>query len=368
MKIGFVVDDTLDKVDGVQQYVLTLGKWLGENGHEVHYLVGQTKRSDRPNIHSLSRNLNVRFNKNRLSIPLPANKNKLKTLLIKENFNVMHIQMPYSPWLAGRIIKQAPQSTAIIGTFHIAPFGTFEKSTSRLLRLYSKNTLRKFDKVLSVSTAAQEFCAEVFKIKSEILPNVIDTKAFKAQKQKPDKFKVVYLGRLVKRKGCEQLVKAVKKLPKEILEQIEVKIAGRGPLQKKLEAIARGLPIKFLGFVDEKDKPGLLASADIAVFPSLGGESFGIVLIEAMAAGTGVVIGGNNPGYKTVLGTLPQTLFDPTDTTKFADLLLKLIHDEDLRTSIHQQQQQLVQQYEVEVVGTKLIKVYKETIDKNHKS
>ncbi len=66
--------------------------------------------------------------------------------------------------------------------------------------------------------------------------------------------------------------------------------------------------VKFLGFVNERDKPELLASAAIACFPSLGGESFGIVLIEAMAAGASVVLGGNNPGYTSVLGDRPESL------------------------------------------------------------
>ena len=67
MKIGFVLDDSLDKSDGVQQYVLTLGHWLHSQGHEVHYLVGQTERTDIQNVHSLSKNVRAKFNQNRMS-------------------------------------------------------------------------------------------------------------------------------------------------------------------------------------------------------------------------------------------------------------------------------------------------------------
>ena len=70
LRIGLVLDDTLDTTDGVQQYVLTLGKWLSQHGHEVHYLVGESRRDDIANIHSMARNIKVRFNRNRLSIPL----------------------------------------------------------------------------------------------------------------------------------------------------------------------------------------------------------------------------------------------------------------------------------------------------------
>jgi hypothetical protein len=80
MKIGFVLDDTLDSTDGVQQYVLTLGKWFTDQGNDVHYLVGATKRRDIPGVHSLSRNMSVRFNGNRMSMPLPAKKSEITAL------------------------------------------------------------------------------------------------------------------------------------------------------------------------------------------------------------------------------------------------------------------------------------------------
>jgi Glycosyltransferase Family 4 len=121
MKIGFVLDDTLDSTDGVQQYVLTLGKWLKDQGHDVHYLVGATKRRDIPDVHSLSRNMSVRFNGNQMSMPLPAKKFEITALLSTEKFDVLHVQVPYSPLLAHRVIMAAPPQTAIIGTFHIAP-------------------------------------------------------------------------------------------------------------------------------------------------------------------------------------------------------------------------------------------------------
>src|SRR6188474_3063449 len=119
MKIGIVGDDTLDKPDGVEQYIQTIGRWFAQEGHEVHFLVGETTRTDFPNIHSLSRNVKVRFNGNRLSIPLPANRARIRRLLAKEKFDVLYVQMPYSPFLAGRIVKAAGPKTAVVGAFHI---------------------------------------------------------------------------------------------------------------------------------------------------------------------------------------------------------------------------------------------------------
>ena len=99
-------------------------------------------------------------------------------------------------------------------------------------------------------------------------------------------------------------------------------------------------------------------------FPSLGGESFGIVLIEAMAAGVLVVLGGNNPGYTSVLGERPETLFDPKDISQLALKLERFMSDERLASSVHEWQQTHVRNYDIETVGPKILKLYNETIDK----
>jgi phosphatidylinositol alpha-mannosyltransferase len=157
LTIGFVLDDSLDSTDGVQQYVLTLGVWLTEQGHTVHYLVGETKRTDVPNIHSLSRNVRVKFNQNRLSIPRFAPKSALRQLFQEVDFDVLHVQMPYSPMLAARVIALAPAKTAVVGTFHILPAGGLQASASRLLGVIERKSLRRFSSIVSVSEPARQF-------------------------------------------------------------------------------------------------------------------------------------------------------------------------------------------------------------------
>src|SRR6185369_17609889 len=92
MKIGLVLDDTLDTPDGVQQYVVRVGSWLAAHGHDVHYLVGHTTRHDVQNVHSLSRNLRVKFNGNRMSMPLPASPRRLRAFFATQKFDVLHVQ------------------------------------------------------------------------------------------------------------------------------------------------------------------------------------------------------------------------------------------------------------------------------------
>jgi phosphatidylinositol alpha-mannosyltransferase len=120
--------------------------------------------------------------------------------------------------------------------------------------------------------------------------------------------------------------------------------------------------IKFLGFIEEEDKADLLASADIVCFPSLGGESFGIVLLEAMAAGAGVVIGGDNVGYRTVLGKRPDLLFNPKNPLELAGKLSGLFENKEIVKELHAWQQLEVKKYDVNVVGPRLLNIYASAI------
>jgi len=364
LKIGFVLDDSIDKTDGVQQYILTLGHWYSALGHEVHYLVGQTQRTDIQNVHSLSRNVQVHFNQNRMSTPLPANKKAIKKLLSQQQFDVLHVQLPYSPFMAGRIVKYAPKATAVVGTFHIIPFSALESAATRLLGLALHKNLKRFDAIYSVSAPAQKFAQKTFGVKSQVLPNAVNVSHFKSGKKiakyNDDKLNIVFLGRLVERKGCMYLLKALQLLHQQNkLPRVRVLIGGKGPLNEHLHEYVRlnhlGNVVNFTGFVDESKKADFFATADIAVLPSTGGESFGIVLVEAMAAGAKVVIGGNNVGYASVMPKRPGHLVDPTNTTEFAKLIYHYISSQRARNAEYKWQQEHVKQYEVRTVGDKLI-------------
>lgn len=373
LKIGFVLDDSLDTPDGVQQYILTLGAWLRAQGHDVHYLVGQTARKDMKNVHSLSRNIKVRFNKNRMSMPLPVSQKRISELLRREDFDVLHVQLPFSPFLAGRVVRAAPERTAIIGTFHIAPHSKLVHIANRLLHAMTRSALRRFDTVMSVSSVAQIFAEQTFRIKSHVVPNTVDlapyTRAVPFPQYKND-ITVLFLGRLVERKGCLYLLKAIARLKDENMvdKPFKVIICGKGPQETSLRKYAMAHRIEhlveFVGFVTEEDKPRYLASADIAVFPSTGGESFGIVLLEAMAASRGAVLGGNNPGYTSVLRDHPETLFNPRNTEELAAMLAGLLRDPALRHKAHRWQLSEVRHYDVPVVGKTIVEEYKAALHK----
>jgi len=362
LKIGFVLDDTLDTPDGVQQYVLTVGSWLSSQGHEVHYLVGESKRQDLKNLHPMAKNIKVRFNKNRLSIPLPTSKKAIDQKLKKLKLDILHVQMPYSPLFAGRVIKAAPASTKIIGTFHIVPANWLHSTGARSLELLNRHTLKQFDEIICVSPAAATFARTVFGIESTIIPNPVNIKTMKHLPIKNKEPKIVFLGRLVERKGCQYLLKSLLRLQKQYKGKYKVIIGGKGPLKDKLETFAKKNKlknIKFIGFVEEAAKPTLLASADIAVFPSTGGESFGISLIEAMAAGSRVVLGGDNAGYRGVLGDHPDLLVDVRNTIGFANRLQYFLEHKKARDAAAAWAKANIGQYDIPKVGKQVVAVYR---------
>lgn len=377
LKIGLVLDTSLDPPDGVQQYVVAIGEWLRGQGHDVHYLVGQTKNRDLPNVHSLSRNVSVVFNGNRTTIPLPTSRRKLRRLMKAEQFDVLHVQTPHSPFMAQRLILAAGPKVAIVGTFHIAAYSWLGRVGNRLLGIWLRPSLKLFYRIVSVSEAAASFARSSFHIDTPVLPNAFDYQRFHAAKPlakyRDKKVTILFLNRLVPRKGCQVLLEAAAQLATEPgTPTFRVVVCGKGPEAPKLERFIKrhGLEdvVEMVGFVSETDKPRYYASADIAVFPSSGGESFGIVLLEAMASGRAAVLAGDNPGYRSVMLPRPELLFSPRDSDLLAQLLSKYISSPRLRREAADWGEQYTKGFDVAVVGAELVKLYREALREQPKT
>ncbi len=369
LKVGLVFDDTLDSSDGVSQQVKRLGEYLRSNGHDVVYLCGETKLSQYAGgkVYSLSKNIRVRFNGNRLSMPIYSSKRKIREALRTEKLDLVHITAPYSPFMAQRVVAEAGrQNLAIVGSFHILPAGWMSTLGARLLGLLQFFSLKKFDAFTSTSENAAKFAKKTMNIESVVAPNMVDTNSFlRGRKVGNTDGRIVFLGRLVRRKGCEQLIRAFARITQS-KANLELIVAGDGPDRQKLENLAQKLgvagSVKFLGYVSEEDKADILGGAQIACFPALYGESFGVVLIEAMAAGAGVVVGGNNPGYSSVLGPKPELLVDPLNERLFADRLVLLMGNNARAKKLHDWQLKEVKKYDIAEVGNQLLGIYDEAI------
>ncbi|GHS88087.1 phosphatidyl-myo-inositol mannosyltransferase [Actinomycetota bacterium] len=382
LRIGLVIDDGLDRPDGVQQYVLTLGRRLTALGHEVHYLASQTERTDLDHLHVLGRHLGVRFNGNTLGTPLPASRIGVRTLLDELQLDVLHVQMPYSPFLAGRVVALAPARTAVVGTFHIYPQSGLVRVGARALGLVLRRQLRRFDSVVAVSQAAQEFAHEAFGLRTGVLANPVELARFapldddgrpgaagsgEAGGGRPEPgrpVRIVFLGRLVDRKGPRELLAAAAEVARRGSTTADwtLTIAGRGPLLDELRAAAErdGLRdrVDLPGFVAEEDKAALLADADIVALPSTGGESFGISVVEAMAAARGIVLAGDNPGYRTTMLGLEDQLVDARDTAGFADVLARWVDDSAGRDRAAVRQRVAARQFDAGTITARVLDWY----------
>jgi phosphatidyl-myo-inositol alpha-mannosyltransferase len=371
-KIGFVLDGGLEKPDGVQQYILGLGGYFKSQGHKVRYIASGKIPGHISDAVSLSKNMSVQSNGNKLNIPLPASRSKICKYLNEEMFDILHIQTPYSPMMGEQLIFMAGDKTAVIGTYHIVPISKLLSIGNKLLGLWCRTSLKRFDKMLSVSSAAKKVAKEDFGIESEILPNIVDFDRFSSakpfNKYQDGKINILFFGRLVPRKGCKLLLEAITLLRErtDINGKVRVIVCGTGPMADDLSKYVKdnGLSgvVEFTGFVLEEDKPSYYASADISVFPSSGGESFGIVLLEALSTGRAVVLGGDNVGYRSVLESKEELLFDPFDAAELADKLEFYISNKQERSDVAAWAKGYAMDFDVKVVGDKILEAYKEAL------
>ena len=371
LKIAFVFDGEYGVPNGAPNYITTLGDYLIEEGQETSYFVGHSV-IESPRIHSIGRIATVRSNGNRVSFVLPTKKQTVYEVLEEVDPDVLHILMPYSPFMGAKFIEAADSETAVVGTFLTLPNSRLIEVGTHILGSLLKSTRKRFNQVISVSEPASNFAKESFGVDSDVLPCPVDLERFQKGHRLPEyddgKINILFMGRLEERKGCQHLVSALAQLDPATLDKVRVLVAGSGGLSHKLQEQVRreGLQntVEFLGYIQEAFKPDLLASADIATFPATGGESFGIVLIEAMAARAGVVVGGNNAGYTSVLKQVPEVLVNARSTSDFASLLNTLIKSTTLREELHAKQQQLVEQYDVSTVGGAVLDIYTSVLER----
>ena len=383
-RIAFVFDDTLDVLDGVQQHIVTLGKELARRGHDVHYLVGQTEHSPVPNTHAMSRNVMVRANGNRMRIPLPASRRLIARTLAEGGFDILHVQAPYSPFMAGRVLEAASPDTGVVATYHIAVSDPLSAVGGMTLGAINAHTHRRIDEVIAVSDVAARYAAITAHTRARVIANPVDVRMMRDRAAAADNGTlnsdtvaphIVFLGRFVKRKGADILLDAIEYGEQHRLFPVgtHVTMAGKGPLLDACRHRAAGFdtPITFTGFIEESAKPALLRSADVAVFPATGGESFGIVLLEAIAYGATVTLAGDNPGYHSTLLGDTDALFPVhgRDAARIlAERIARAINDTTWAKQVHAREALLLDRYDVRTIADQVEQVYMQAIAKRRKA
>nr|MBO2469637.1 DUF1957 domain-containing protein [Bacillota bacterium] len=256
-------------------------------------------------------------------------------------------------WLverAARALRRAsglPLVTTIHATEH-GRFGGLHTAMQRTIHGREAALVASSDHVIVCSQAMWREVQHVFGVPSErltIIPNGVDRRAFRgadgaaarAQLALPSgKRLIVFVGRLVHEKGVHVLLSAVPEIAAHCPD-VHVVVVGKGPMQPRLEDQARALGIEgrvtFTGFVSDETRNALLTAADVAVFPSLY-EPFGIVALEAMAAGVPVVVAHTGGLAEIVRHEENGLTANPGDSRSLAEQVVRALTDDRLRRRI----------------------------------
>ncbi len=337
MKIGLVCPYSFDAPGGVQAHVRDLAEELRERGHNVSVLAPGTAQNEPEWIELTGRSFPIKFNGStaRLSFGFGSFK-KTKQWLEAGNFDVVHVHEPGTPSLGMIALQQA--EVPVVATFHSA----MSKSKLRAATsAFVQPLLERISARIAVSQEAKRTLEEHHGGQAVIIPNGVATRTFKdarsqekwrGTKKSPS---IVFLGRVNEpRKGLPVFLGAVSEVLSEF-PQARFIIAGRGEsslLEKMKETYPQN--IRVLGEITEQAKRELLKSATIYVAPQTGGESFGIVLVEAMAAGTAVVAA-DIKAFRAVLGDGKfGKLFPVGSSTDLAKDILELLSEPTKREAL----------------------------------
>ena len=323
MRVALVCPYAWDVPGGVQSHVGGLARALREREHEVLVIAPRLRRTDLSDAVLVGR-----------AVPIPANGSvapiafgpvaaaRLHQRLRAFDPDLLHVHEPLVPSLS--LLATFASDSPTVGTFHASAPSSFGYRVAApvLGRVASRLVART-----AVSDAARALVSRYFPGDYALTPNGVDTARFADASPLGlgDGKKVLFLSRIERRKGLEVLVRAMAKLttPARLI------VAGTGPEEERCRrlATALGVDTRWLGRVSDEQKARVYRSADVYCAPGLGGESFGIVLVEAMAAGTPIVCS-NLPGFREVAGE-GALLVTPGDPTRLADALTSVLADDD---------------------------------------
>jgi phosphatidylinositol alpha-mannosyltransferase len=248
-----------------------------------------------------------------------------------------------------------------IATFHAyAGFSPAMELGQRTVGPYA----RRLHGRIAVSAAARHFADRFFPGDYKVIPNGVDLGRFQRavpiarwQDGTPN---ILFVGRLEDRKGLPHLLKAFRLVRKSGCD-CRLLVVGSGPQEREARryVMTRRLPdVEFLGRVSDGDKVQLFKSADVYASPATGRESFGIVLLEAMAAGTAIVCSDIH-GYKGVVKRGEQALLvPPGESRPLAEAILRLLADPDLRERMGRSGLERVVDYGWEQIGARVEAYY----------
>lgn len=335
LRVALVTQAYHPAVGGVTEHVDATARELRARGHEVTVVTSRHRGSSQePGVVRVGRNVSVAYNgaENNVTVGLSLARG-LGAILAKGRFDVVHVHCPLSPILPLLALQLSP--CPVVGTFHSA---LVSDAHLRLFRPVLVPFYRRMDRVIAVSETARACVAALFSGPIEIVPNGVDRARFFPGVARLERFddgtpNLLFVGRFDSRKGLPELMQACAALAGEG-HPFRVILVGDGQLRPTIERMADG-PLRgrvhFEGRVGHAHLPRYYASADVFCSPARDGESFGMVLLEAMASGVPIVAT-DIEGYRCVFTPGEEGLaIPPRDPRSLADALRRMLLDPGLR-------------------------------------
>jgi phosphatidyl-myo-inositol alpha-mannosyltransferase len=365
VKVALVCPYDWSKPGGVKAHVENLGDYLSTD-HEVRIFAPASDDVEDPRVVVLGRPVGIPYNRSIAPVaPWPGVGRRIVRALEDFEPHVTHVHEPLVPALSAAAAAFGPGPA--IGTFHSW------SDTDRVYRAIAPVARRVADRLhvrIAVSSAAQEYAATAMRLPLgafKVVPNGVDFARFStaepiADLVDPERPLVLFVGRLEPRKGLAVALRGFLRL-RSVMPSARFCVVGEGAERDRCQEMVPPSirhDVLFMGRVSQEDLPRYHASADVFVSPATGGESFGIVLLEAMAAGL-PVIASDIAGYRTVMDDGRQgRLVPPGDGIAIADALEGLLSSSQLRSAMAEQGQETAAGYAWPVVGKRIAALYHE--------
>jgi phosphatidylinositol alpha-mannosyltransferase len=366
LRVGIACPYTWDVPGGVQAHVHDLAAALIARGHDVQVLapVDDPDAADLPPwVTPAGRAVPVPYNGSVARLTFgPLSMARTRRWVREGRFDVLHVHEPIVPSISMLVCFAA--SGPLVATFHTAT------TRSRALQVFGNALQPALEKItgrIAVSPAARRVVVEHLGGDAVLIPNGVDVARFAGASPLPVRTAaptVVFLGRIDEpRKGLAVLLEALPELVR-LVPDVRLLVAGPGDVDAVRQAVPASLRsrVRLLSLVSEQDKPGVYASGDVYCAPNTHGESFGIVLVEAMAAGTPVVAS-DLEAFRRVLEDGAAGLLVPVgDPGALAAGLAELLADGERRQRLATAASRAVTAYDWGTVTDRVVEVYETAV------
>jgi phosphatidylinositol alpha-mannosyltransferase len=359
LRIGLVCPYSWDVPGGVQNHIRDLAEFLINNGHHVEVLAPATESEDLPDyVVSAGRAVSIPYNGAvaRVLFGVGAN-SRVRSWISDGDFDLLHLHEPAIPSLS--LLACWAGEGAMVGTFHAA--AKYQKAIFAIGPILEP-VIEKLSARIAVSESARLTLTAHLETDAIVIPNGIYADNYRdgSSRSEWQGNTIGFLGRFEEdRKGLPVLLDALPIISR-FIPDIRVLIAGPGDSEEVLDKVDPQLRnrVEFLGKISEEDKADFLASVSLYIAPNTGGESFGIILAEAMAGGAAVVAS-DIPAFADVLGNGKYgALFESENSENLAKVIIDLLRDEAKRGELAAAGAIHAQRFDWSQVGEEIFEVY----------